>query len=250
MLYITGDTHGEFQWLEEIARNPDAEYIIVCGDFGFLWDGNEADERLLDSLDALGPHILFVDGNHENFDLLKMYPAVEWNGGKIHHLRDKVTHLMRGQIFTLCGHKVFTMGGARSNDISDGIVDPNTPYALKKIRKLEQLGAHFRIKHYSWWPEELPSDIELDEAVENLTKHNKQVDIILTHCAPDSIQTAIGKSGMIPNRLTAFLEAVKDCIDYSLWFFGHYHRDQAIDDKHILLYHGHVKLESKNTASA
>ena len=41
----------------------------------------------------------------------------------------------------------------------------------------------FRLKGVSWWPEELPSKEEYEEAVRNLERVNWQVDRILTHCA-------------------------------------------------------------------
>lgn len=48
MIYITGDTHGGFQRFgskyfpqqTQMGRN---DYMIICGDFGGLWDGGQKD---------------------------------------------------------------------------------------------------------------------------------------------------------------------------------------------------------------
>lgn len=61
--------------------------------------------------------ILFVDGNHENFELLDDYPVSSWHGGKVHFIKESVIHLMRGQIYTIDGLTFFTFGGGYSCDI-------------------------------------------------------------------------------------------------------------------------------------
>ena len=73
-IYITGDTHGGFQrfttknfpQLKGMGRD---DYIIICGDFGGVWAGEQADGPTLDWLEDKPFTTLFVCGNHENFDL-------------------------------------------------------------------------------------------------------------------------------------------------------------------------------------
>ena len=132
MIYATGDTHGNFQrfapeHFPEQAGMTKEDYMIICGDFGGVWDGGKKEERNLDWLEDLPFTTLFISGNHENFDLLRKYPTEEWNGGKIQRIRPHVIHLMRGQVFDLQGYSFFTMGGARSHDIEDGILNPKAP---------------------------------------------------------------------------------------------------------------------------
>ena len=40
MVYITGDTHGDISWFKnpKLKRLGEKDILIVCGDFGFLWD--------------------------------------------------------------------------------------------------------------------------------------------------------------------------------------------------------------------
>ena len=132
MIYATGDLHGNalrFQpeYFPEQAKMTKDDYMIVCGDFGCIWNGDKSDDPQLDRLEALPFTVLFVDGNHENFDALNEYPVEQWHGGKVHKIRPHVIHLMRGQAFELQGRMFFTMGGAQSHDIADGILDMDSP---------------------------------------------------------------------------------------------------------------------------
>lgn len=109
MIYITGDCHNNFErfntrnFPEQKEMTKD-DYVIICGDFGGVWnkDGeSKMETSALDWLDGKAFTTLFVDGNHENFDRLYAYPVEMWHGGKAHKIRPSVIHLMRGQIFEL-----------------------------------------------------------------------------------------------------------------------------------------------------
>lgn len=132
MIYITGDTHGGFQrfgskYFPQQKQMGLDDYVIICGDFGGLWDGSPKDKHWLDWLAEKPFTTLFVDGNHENFALLNALPEKEWHGGRVHEVRQNILHLMRGQVFTFGGLTWFTMGGASSHDIQDGVLDPEAP---------------------------------------------------------------------------------------------------------------------------
>lgn len=161
---------------------------------------------------------LFIDGNHENHRMLNAMPMTEWNGGKVHEVRPHVLHLMRRQVIRLNEMTFFTMGGAASHDIEDGILDPRAPDFLY----MRSANANFRVLGKSWWPEEMPSDEEYVETERNLNKAGWQVDCVLTHCAPTSIVRRLNRNGET-NRLTDFLENVRDRCKFGYWFMGHYH---------------------------
>ena len=102
MIYATGDLHGNalrFQpeYFPEQYEMTKDDYMIVCGDFGFIWNGDKSDDAQLGKLEALPFTVLFVDGNHENYDALNEYPVEQWHGGAVHRIRPHVLHLMRGQ---------------------------------------------------------------------------------------------------------------------------------------------------------
>ena len=119
MIYITGDTHGEVSRFEEVHeqyRLTDKDKLIVAGDFGCIFGLGLHDEHKLDTLAKLPYTILFIDGNHECFPQIISYPEEMWNGGRVHRIRPNVLHLMRGQVFSIDGISIFTMGGGYSID--------------------------------------------------------------------------------------------------------------------------------------
>ena len=131
-IYITGDCHGGFQrfttrnfpQLKEMDRD---DYMILAGDFGGVWGGEQTDGHQLDWLEDKPFTTLFVDGNHENFDLLRACPEQKWHGGRVHEVRPHVLHLMRGQVFNIGGLPWVTMGGAASPDIGGWPPHPPPP---------------------------------------------------------------------------------------------------------------------------
>lgn len=219
MIYITGDVHcphdisklNTANWPEQKNLTRD-DYLIVCGDMGLVWDGSKHDKYWQEWFEAKTFTTLFVDGNHENHPMLNGYLVEQWNGGKIHKVKPHVYHLMRGQVFQIDGFKVFTMGGASSHD------------------------KPFRVPGVSWWTEELPSDDEYQEAEKNLEENNWQVDLIVSHCTADSIQKRLAY-WYGHDKLTNFFEAVvKYRVSYKHWYFGHYHDDIDLDERHHCRY--------------
>lgn len=240
------------------------DYVIVCGDFGY-WLPSAKQDYELDWLGKKPWTTLFVDGNHECYSLdlpnilntevadfkrchynkaLLDYPIEEWNGGKIHKINDSVFHLMRGQVFELCGKTIFTFGGARSHDISDGILDPFSFEDRKDFqaerKEWYDRNLMFRIKNISWWEEELSSREERIEAENNLAKHNWNVDYIVTHCASNEIQALCGYSGR--DYTTDFLQMVKERAAYRKWFFGHYHDNRNVTANDLMIYEQIIRI--------
>lgn len=247
MIFATGDTHGGFQRFQkehfsEQERMTRSDYIIICGDFGGVWDGSLEEQRKLDRLSRLPVTILFVDGNHENFDILNDLPAEAWHGGRIHRIRPNVLHLMRGQVFDIDGCTFFTMGGASSHDIEGGILNPESPSFERRYWALRRMGARFRVDHISWWGEELPAQEEYATARANLDRVDWRVDYVITHCAPTGVANVIGKGSYLPDRLTDFLEEVSQKLKFHYWLFGHYHDNHNIGEKYVLLWEQIVRI--------
>ena len=182
MVFVTGDLHGNFErfkpkYFPKQARMTKQDIMICAGDFGGVWFGDSRDDETLDWLERLPFTLVFVCGNHENYDALERYPVAEWHGGKVHRVRPHVLHLMRGQIFELDGYRFFTMGGAKSHDIEDGILEPDAPDFEQRLTMLQRKPrARYRINHISWWAQELPFDEEYAEARRSLDAVGWQVE--------------------------------------------------------------------------
>ena len=85
------------------------------------------------------------------------------------------------------------------------------------------------------------TDEEYDEARQSLDAVGWQVDYIITHCAPTSI-ALMGSRHNEADRLTDFLQEVRERAKYHYWLFGHYHDNKVIDTKHILLWEQIVQI--------
>ena len=250
MIYITGDCHQNFRKFNtkifpEQKEMTKEDYVIICGDFGGVWNKeveNKEEKHLLDWLEGKPFTTLFVDGNHENFDRLYSYPVELWHGGKVHKIRPSVIHLMRGQIYEIDGKSFFTFGGASSHDIESGILDPEDSDFKEKKKWLDREWRSYRVNHITWWAQELPSEEEMQEGRANLAAHDNQVDFIVTHCCATSTQMLIDEQKLKPDIETDYLEEIKQTIQFKKWFFGHYHDNRNVSKKEILIYEQFVRI--------
>jgi hypothetical protein len=215
MIYVTGDTHGTIDIHKLNSKNfPEGrtltkdDYVIICGDFGFVWNGDKEDQWWLNWLDNKPWTTLFVDGNHENHDMLEQMEVTEWHGGKVHRINESVIHLMRGQVYEINGKKWFTFGGAKSQD------------------------QMIRVEGRDWWAGEMASEQEYEEAVRNLAANGWTVDYVVTHCAPSRFAHQI-KWWYEPDRMTNFLDySIYDRLGFGVWFCGHYHTDMVMEQEY------------------
>ena len=243
MIYITGDCHGNFERFN-LSNFPEQreltkeDYVIICGDFGGVWSRDEENREeimILDWLECLHFTTLFVDGNHENFDRLYAYPVEEWHGGKVHRIRESVIHLMRGQIFEIDGKRIFAFGGASSHDIQGGILDPDAPDFVEKYETLSRGYLPFRVNHWSWWEQELPTKEEVEEGRLNLRACGNEVDFIVTHCCAASTQALLSQGTYVRDHLIDYLEEIRQNCRFRKWFFGHYHDNRNVNAEEILI---------------
>lgn len=65
--------------------------VVMSESAGFS-ASDEAKNRII--LQDLPVTVLFIDGNHENFEQLNSYPLDVWNGGKVHSIDSNLIHLM------------------------------------------------------------------------------------------------------------------------------------------------------------
>lgn len=121
-------------------------------------------------------------------------------------------------------------------------MEPDAPDFERRLMTLQHKPrARYRINHISWWAQELPSDEEYAETRRSLDTVGWAVDYIITHCAPTSI-ALMGTRHNEADRLTDFLQEVRERAKYHYWLFGHYHDNKAIDEKHILLWEQIVRI--------
>ena len=210
MIYIAADTHSEID-MDKVINYFDDEmtyenltkddYLIILGDVSFDYN-----PWLIRTLQSLPVTVLFIDGNHDNIDLLNEYDEEMWCGGKVHFIEEDIIHLMRGQVYEIEGNTFFSFGGGMSID--------------KDMRR----------EGYNWWSDEMPSEEEYEEGIINLEQHNYTVDYVLTHSGPlEIVEEIVGIYYPGEERLQEYLQDIKVQLDYKEWYFGHFHEDYEGD---------------------
>ena len=216
MLYITGDIHGDL--MRFLPTLTEQDYVLVCGDFGIPWGRMGAqngrllqgqpisykDGKKLKQLAKLKATFLFVDGNHENFDLLESFEEREWHGGRVHVIQENVLHLMRGEVFTLGSINFLAFGGARSVD------------------------KYWREPHLSWWEQETATEQDYQNAIKNLTRVHNKVDYVFSHTAPGHFlmpyTNELGFNPLAsPDFTMTILSQLYRRLEWKCWYFGHFH---------------------------
>lgn len=222
---MTGDIHASYDIAKlsescfDTAGLTKDDYVIICGDFGLVWNNSASEQYWLRWLDIRPFTTLFVDGNHEGFSLLNSLPETTWNGGAVHQVATSVFHLKRGQLFNIDGYRIFAMGGASSSEYD----------------------RMHRTQGETWFTEEIPNERERAAALETLDAADWDCDFVITHCAPSSCAQGISEH---TDRLkihpmdeyTDWLQTIQDRLTYRHWFCGHYHIDAQIQDKTTALY--------------
>ena len=223
MVYITGDTHGDFRFFKnpKLKKLTEDDTLIICGDFGFLWNGSEKEKKVLKALEKKKYVICFVDGTHENFDILNSYQPYRYKGGDAHKIASNIYHLCRGEIFTIDKKNFFVMGGGESEDID------------------------MRTEGETWWKEEMPNAEELMRGAKNLKEFDNKIDYVLTYEAPaiakDFIRLHTNRE-MHLTPLNTYLQELMKAVEYKHWYFGSLHMDLNISKKMTAAFNEIIEL--------
>ena len=250
-IFVTGDIHGDPRRLSnEIFREQKEmtkdDAVCILGDFGLVLypEETELEALFLDWLDGKNFTTIATLGNHENYDRIARLPTAEHFGGPVRILRPSVFLLESGYIYTIGGKTVFNFNGAASHDIRDGLLDVNDPDWREKAVRMQEEGKYlFRVKGYSWWPQEVESDDAVyQRGIDALQRVNYDVDFVFTHCAPSEIEEKMGFHEH--NRLTDYLQQIHEKLpEHTQWLFGHYHTNRKVDAGRYCLYEQIVQID-------
>ena len=87
MIYITGDTHGDFDRVKEFCQKMDTskeDILIVLGDVGLNYYGGRRDRIRKMLVEALPITMFCIHGNHEQRpETLSGYTTTSWHGGTV-----------------------------------------------------------------------------------------------------------------------------------------------------------------------
>lgn len=213
-LYVTGDLHQSIDICKLAVRRfpiqkelDKSDIMIVCGDAGLVWDGSKEDKYWQEWLDERNFTTFCCLGNHENYNLINDYPIVEIFGGKAREIQPSVFYAISGEIYTINGKKMLFINGADSHD------------------------KEWRTEGKSWWPQEQIIEEKIDNALENLSGHNFQVDYIISHTGGSEVCRQLGFAPTVSDKM---LDKVLETTQYGEHYCGHYHVDKWVGDSRII----------------
>lgn len=231
MIWITGDLHGGMTayHISSAAFKPAkrGDIVMCTGDFGGIWwpDSDTNPKHKRDEIFFLESKLrqrvlwLAVDGNHENFARLfgGEFPLVDLFGGKAYKIRENVYYLKRGEIFTIEGKTFLAFGGARSHDKDPGWITPPYAFGAGEWNK-------GRTEGIDWWPEEIPTEADYENACRNLDKVGWKVDYVISHTCPEGQLVFFDKARHAKDPTEAMLQDLLDRgLKFDSWHFGHFH---------------------------
>ena len=230
MVILTGDTHGEFDRIEQFCEEYETtenDVMVILGDAGINYWLDEQDEALKERLSQLPITLFCIHGNHEERpEEVPGYELVEWRGGFV-WIQPEYPNLLfakDGEIYQFDGKTVITIGGAHSVD------------------------KHYRLAVGApWFGTEQPDERTKGQVMSALNRAGWKVDYVFSHTVPLS---AIPRHALLPtvdqkmvdNSTEEWLEEIAQKLDYQGWFAGHFHITWSLDRIQIL-YEDYMELD-------
>lgn len=222
MVYITGDTHGDFARIKKFCKEHTTttdDLMIILGDAGINFFGDKKDVWRKDAISQIPIKFLCIHGNHEMRPAkVSGYSLVDWHGGKVYLQYEYPTIMFAkdGEIYDIVGYQCIAIGGA---------------YSVDKFYRLQM--------DLPWFPDEQPSG-EIKSYVENRLKaRDWKVDVVLSHTVPfeympiDLFIPEIDQS-TVDSTTENWLSDIEIKLEYKWWYAGHFHTDRITESLQIM----------------
>ena len=221
MIYLTGDTHGNFERLAHFCarmHTDPSDIMIILGDAGINFYGGWRDQKKKEFISALPITLFCIHGNHEQRPAtIPSYTEIEWHGGTV-YVEEQFPSILfakDGEVYDLNGLQAIAIGGAFSIDWM------------------------YRIPGRSWWPDEQPSDEVRTHVEQKLDQLGWQIDIVLSHTVPlkyEPIEVFLPgiDQSKVDKATEEWLDSVEDRLHYVKWYAGHYHTSKTQNNVRLL----------------
>ena len=222
MIYLTGDTHGEFDRIEDFCEEYETttdDVMVILGDAGinFYLDGR--DDELKERLSHLPITLLCIHGNHEERpDEIHGYAELPWRGGSVLCQPDypNILFAWDGEVYDFGGKKAIAIGGA---------------YSVDKLYRLAN--------GLPWFPTEQPDAVIKNRVEQKLDQLGWQVDYVFSHTVPlhaipgHALLSSTDQSA-VDRSTEEWLQEIEQKLDYESWYAGHYQVTENIGRISIL----------------
>jgi len=215
MIFITGDTHGQFDSVKTFCERFETtkkDILIILGDVGINYYGNKRDIKLKEELSNLPITLFCIKGNHENYaGNISSYREFDYMGGKV-FIEQEYPNLIfakDGEVYNINGKKTIVIGGAYSVD------------------------KHYRLSMgYKWFSDEQPSEKTKKYVEGQLERENWEVDVVLSHTCPVSYEPiewflSFVDQDTVDKSTEKWLDAIEKRLTYKKWYCGHFHGEKT-----------------------
>lgn len=211
MIYITGDTHGQFDHIVDFCeanKLTDNDKLIILGDVGVNYYCNWKDKLKKIILSDLEPTFICVHGNHE--ERPENIPSYN-NCGKFYYEPEypNILFCIDGEKYEIEGKSFLCLGGA---------------YSVDKYYRL-RMG-------YRWFKSE-----QMSEDIKNTIRNNvfgHKFNYVLSHTCPykyiprEMFLPQVNQS-TVDSSMEKFLNECEENIEYGKWFCGHWHCNKKVN---------------------
>ena len=228
-IYLTGDTHGNFQRIADFCYQTNTtkhDLLIILGDAGFNYYLNQHDTENKQFANNLPITLLCIHGNHEERPYLvksndsnePTYKEFQFADAMAYY-EPKFKNIIfakDGEIYNLNNHKCLAIGGAYSVD------------------------KYYRIRSgYHWFSSEQPDDKIKNHVMQTLDVNNWKIDVVLSHTTPLKYEpTEWFISGLdqstVDQSTEQWLDTIENKLNYKKWYAGHFHGEKIIDKLKIM----------------
>ena len=239
MIYLTGDTHGDFARISSFCHRFETtkdDLMIVLGDNGVNYWGGKRDKALKKKLQELPITFMMIRGNHDQRPSKKLYQDEYISGGSrnaqwrgnflVEPDFPSLLFAKDGWYYHLAGHDALVIGGA---------------YSVDKYYRLEQQEAGHT--GYRWFYDEQLTPTERDVILTELShwvRRKLGPDLILSHTCPYQYVPREMFLGMIDqstvdDSMEHWLDQINAILHKgSKWYCGHWHTNKKVDHMHFL----------------
>ena len=201
---IIGDVHGNWRAAaqtisEALEQDGPFDQVIQVGDMGFAYPGVQPWDEDFDI-----PEKRWIDGNHENFDMLFARDEQNFGYDPYHVLWPKYwkqfleewRYIPRGTV----EEGVLYIGGAKTPPWAD------------------------RQRGINWWPEEDISYEDEEKTLDAIESYDGDIHTVISHDCPTAfVMESVLQGEEYHDGNRKFLEHLRRRIEPERWFFGHYH---------------------------
>jgi len=228
VIYITGDTHGNFDRISRFAEKMQTtidDVMIILGDAGLNYYVNDGKDnkraiQLKESVAAIPLTLFCIHGNHEERPFNVSGYEEQEHFGSITYVNPNYPNQIfakDGEIYTLSNYKALVIGGAYSVD------------------------KHYRLlKGANWFESEQPTSDIKAYVEQTCEANNWQVDVVLSHTCPVDAEPRhlflpFIDQDSVDKSTEVWLQTIADKLIFKKWYFGHFH-DDWVNGKYEMLF--------------